>query len=100
MISSQAASGIPYSTRMIFHAKGFCQQDETASGKCDILRYYGLYANANQGKVRKASLAVFPLRIIEEEPRRLRSFIANFSWTSVPHPIPLPGLFLSRRRSG
>gem|GEM_PF-6042241 len=28
-----------------------------------------LYANAHRGKVKKASLAVFPLRIMEEELR-------------------------------
>gem|GEM_PF-7016462 len=31
------------------------------------VRYYGLYANAHQGKVRKSSLALFPLCIVEEE---------------------------------
>ena len=31
------------------------------------VRYYGLYANAHRGKVRKASLAPSPLRIVEEE---------------------------------
>jgi hypothetical protein len=35
-----------------------------------MVRYYGLYANAHRGKVRKASLAPSPLRIVEE-PRRL-----------------------------
>jgi hypothetical protein len=35
------------------------------------VRYYGLYANAHRGKVRKASLATSPLRIVEEELRRL-----------------------------
>ena len=34
------------------------------------VRYYGLYANAHRGKVRKASLRAFPLRIVEEELRR------------------------------
>ena len=33
------------------------------------LRYYGLYANAHRGKVRKSSLALSPLRILEEELR-------------------------------
>jgi len=37
------------------------------------VRYYGLYANAHRGKVRKASLGLFPLRIVEDEPRRLPS---------------------------
>ncbi len=32
-----------------------------------MVRYYGLYANAHRGKVRKASLAPSPLRIVEEE---------------------------------
>jgi ribosomal protein S27E len=35
------------------------------------VRYYGLYANAHRGKVRKASLGPFPLRMVEEELRRL-----------------------------
>ena len=38
-----------------------------------MVRYYGLYANAHRGKVRKASLAAFPLRIVEEELRRVPS---------------------------
>jgi len=37
------------------------------------VRYYGLYANAHRGKVRKASLAAAPLRIVEEEQRRIPS---------------------------
>jgi hypothetical protein len=32
------------------------------------VRYYGLYANAHQGKIKKASLAAFPLRIVEDKP--------------------------------
>jgi len=36
-----------------------------------MVRYYGLYANAHRGNVRKASLASSPLRIAEEELRRL-----------------------------
>jgi hypothetical protein len=35
------------------------------------VRYYGLYANAHRGKVKKASLAPFPLRMVEEVLRRL-----------------------------
>jgi hypothetical protein len=35
------------------------------------VRYYGLYANAHRGKVRKASVKAFPLRIVEEKPQRL-----------------------------
>jgi len=31
------------------------------------VRYFGLYANAHRGKVKKASLAALPLRIPEEE---------------------------------
>ncbi len=34
---------------------------------------YGLYANAPGGKVKKANLAAFPLRIAEDELRRLPS---------------------------
>jgi len=37
------------------------------------VRYYGLYANAYRGKVKKASLAVSPLRIVEEELRPVPS---------------------------
>jgi hypothetical protein len=33
------------------------------------VRYYGLYANAYRGKVKKASLAAFPLLIVEDELR-------------------------------
>jgi ribosomal protein S27E len=33
------------------------------------VRYLGLYANAHRGKVRKSSLALCPLRIVEEELR-------------------------------
>ena len=35
------------------------------------VRYFGLYAKAHRGKVKKASLAVFPLPIVEQERRRL-----------------------------
>jgi hypothetical protein len=35
------------------------------------VRYYGLYANAHRGKVKKANLAAFPLRMVEDELRRL-----------------------------
>jgi len=37
------------------------------------VRYYGLYANAHRGKVKKASLAAFPLRMAEEELRPIPS---------------------------
>ena len=37
------------------------------------VRYYGLYANAHRGKVKKASLSPLALRVVEEEPRRLPS---------------------------
>ena len=33
------------------------------------IRYSGLYANAHRGKLRKASLEAFPLRMMEEELR-------------------------------
>ncbi len=35
------------------------------------IRYFGLYGNAYRGKVRKASLGPFPLRMVEDELRRL-----------------------------
>jgi hypothetical protein len=35
------------------------------------VRYFGLYANAHRGKVKKASHEAFPLRMVEEELRRL-----------------------------
>ncbi|MBM3298115.1 MAG: transposase [Candidatus Aminicenantes bacterium] len=38
-----------------------------------MVRYYGLYANAHRGKVKKASLEAAPLRIVEEEMRRIPS---------------------------
>jgi hypothetical protein len=38
-----------------------------------MVRYYGLYANAHRGKIKKASLAAFPLRIIEDKLRRIPS---------------------------
>jgi len=38
-----------------------------------MVRYYGLYANAHRGKVKKASLQAAPLRIAEEELRRVPS---------------------------
>ena len=34
-----------------------------------MVRYYGLYANAHRGKIKKASLAAFPLRIVEDKLR-------------------------------
>jgi len=37
------------------------------------VRYYGLYANAHRGKVRKASLSPLVLRMAEEEVRRIPS---------------------------
>jgi hypothetical protein len=39
-----------------------------------MVRYYGLYANAHRGKVRKARLSTSMLRIVEEEVRRLPYF--------------------------
>jgi hypothetical protein len=41
------------------------------------VRYYGLYANAHRGKVRKASLSPSVLRIVEEELRRLPLFFSQ-----------------------
>jgi ribosomal protein S27E len=37
------------------------------------VRYYGLYANAHRGKVRKTGLSPFLLRMAEEEVRRIPS---------------------------
>ena len=37
------------------------------------VRYYGLYANAHRGKVRKASLGPFPLRMVEQQLRPIPS---------------------------
>jgi hypothetical protein len=37
------------------------------------VRYYGLYANAHRGKVKKASLEFFSLRMVEEELRPIAS---------------------------
>jgi hypothetical protein len=36
-----------------------------------MVRYYGLYANAHRGRVRKARPGAVPLRIVEEELRRI-----------------------------
>ena len=38
-----------------------------------MVRYYGLYANAHRGKIKKASLAAFPLRIVEDKLQRIPS---------------------------
>jgi len=38
-----------------------------------MVRYYGLYANAHRGKVKKASLSPSALRVVEDELRRLPS---------------------------
>jgi Putative transposase len=37
------------------------------------VRYFGLYSNPHRGKIRKASLALSPFLIVEEEPRRVPS---------------------------
>jgi len=37
------------------------------------VRYYGLYANAHRGKVKKASPKAFPLRMVEDELRPIPS---------------------------
>jgi len=38
-----------------------------------LVRYYGLYANAHRGKVRKASVSPLVLRMAEEEEKRVPS---------------------------
>src|SRR4030042_1959748 len=37
------------------------------------VRYYGLYANAHRGKVKKASRQAFPLRLVEDQTRPVPS---------------------------
>ena len=38
-----------------------------------MVRYYGLYANAHRGKVKKASLSPSVLRLVEEDLKRIPS---------------------------
>jgi hypothetical protein len=38
-----------------------------------MVRYYGLYANAHRGKVKKAGLVPVALGMVEEELRRIPS---------------------------
>ena len=38
-----------------------------------MVPYYGLYANAHRGKVKKASLSPSALRMVEEEPKHIPS---------------------------
>ena len=38
-----------------------------------MVRYYGLYANAHRGKVRKAGISPFALRVAEGEEKRIPS---------------------------
>jgi hypothetical protein len=47
------------------------------------VRYYGLYANAHRGKVRKASLGSSPLRVVEEELRP----IPSKGWAEMIHKV-------------
>jgi hypothetical protein len=37
------------------------------------VRYYGLYANAHRGKIKKASLSPSALRVVEEDLKRILS---------------------------
>jgi len=49
-----------------------------------MVRYYGLYANAHRGKVKKASLSPSALRVVEEDLKR----IASKGWAALirkPH---------------
>lgn len=48
------------------------------------VRRYGLYANAYRGKVRKAGLEAFPLRIFEEELRRFPHLTFTFAAEKPP----------------
>jgi hypothetical protein len=43
------------------------------------VRYYGLYANAHRGKIRKASLTAFPLSMSEDELRHIPAFITDYA---------------------
>ena len=56
----QVVFTIPKMLRIFFHIPD--------KGQVTV-RYYGLYANAHRGKVKKASLGPFPLRMVEEELR-------------------------------
>ena len=47
------------------------------------VRYYGLYANAHRGKIKKASLKAFPLRMVEEELRP----IPSKGWAEMIHKV-------------
>ena len=38
-----------------------------------MVRYYNLYANAHRGKVRKAGISPFALRMAEEDKKRIPS---------------------------
>jgi acetone carboxylase gamma subunit len=38
-----------------------------------MVRYYGLYANAHRGKVKKASLSPSALRLVEDDLKRIAS---------------------------
>ena len=56
------------------------------------VRYYGLYANAHRGKVKKASLEAFPLRIIDhlkltfiaERPPPPQAAFQEYLWAADP----------------
>jgi hypothetical protein len=54
------------------------------------VRYFGLYANAHRGKIRKASLAAFPLRIVET---KLRPFPSNGWAEMIRKVLEVPGTF-------
>ena len=54
-------------------ATGFPQQRAVMLEDDLTVRYYGLYANAHWGKVKKANLAAFPPRIIEDKLQRIPS---------------------------
>ena len=38
-----------------------------------MVRYYGIYANAHRGKVKKASLSPLALRLVEDDLKRIAS---------------------------
>jgi hypothetical protein len=49
-----------------------------------MVRYYGLYANAHRGKVRKAGRKGSPLEIVEEEIRSFAPAAAALQYSWLP----------------
>jgi len=64
---------IPKRLRVFFKFDRRLLGDLCRSALRSLSRYFGLYANAHRGKVKKASLGPSAFRIVEEELRRLPS---------------------------